>query len=151
MSLVKNDKKYNGLVKDMNSFAKFIYIYESQIKALNSFDDFSHHFSEASNIFIHSIRHYIRYASIDDLNNKKEKVLVEKGKQTLFFTKSKVQVIDFCRHLRNSFCHALLNKDANALSVPDCKGKTVTSKGHIEYSLIKKFIAALVHEYESKY
>ncbi len=36
--------------------------------------------------------------------------LSKKETRTLFFTKSKFQVADFCRHMRNAFVHGLLQK-----------------------------------------
>lgn len=139
---------YNGLESDYKTFAKFVYIFETQIRLYNSLSEFSIKFHRTADYFYRSVQKYILYTSIDKINGIGE--LVKKGKQTLFFTKSKYQLYDFCRHLRNSFCHALIQRNETVLSVPDMKGKKIlTSKGSIEYPIAVEFFRTLIAEYES--
>ena len=49
-----------------------------------------------------------------------------------FFTKKKCQILDFCRHLRNSFSHGLLKKENNIIIIPDINRNYYSSKGFLE-------------------
>lgn len=146
---MKDSGNYNGLESDYKTIAKFVYIFETQIRLCNTLSLFSTKYHRTADYFSHSVQKYILYTSKDKLNGIKE--FVKKGKQTLFFTESKYQLYDFCRHLRNSFCHALIRKTETVLSIPDKKGrKILTSKGSIEYSLAIEFLKILISEYESQ-
>ena len=148
--MMNDTAHYNGIEGDYKILAKFVYIYETQICLYNSLFALSAEFHETAQYFNRSVQKYLLYVSIDEINGRKN--LVKKGKQTLFFTKHKYQFYDFCRHLRNSFCHAHLWKNEAVLFVPDRKGgKTITSKGCIEYSLVIVFLRKLIAEYESRF
>ena len=74
------------------------------------------------------------------------------SQNTLFFTKSKTQVLDFCRHLRNAFCHALLEKNQpqkGFLSIKDKSYGKYTCIGYLEYEIVKRFMLELIKSYES--
>lgn len=136
---------YNGLKDDMNTFSKFVYIYETKIKFIGKVSDFLMVSKKASYLFKHNIQPKVKYA-------KKEKIasLTDYSKQTLFFTNSRVQIFDFCRHLRNSFVHALLEKKDNKFYITDkCRNKE-TCKGFIDYAFVKDFVAQIIKDYEPK-
>ena len=78
------------------------------------------------------------------------KVLNQKLKcpPKLYFTKRTVLVLDLLRHLRNSFSHGLLTMESNKIIVCDKYRNFQTSKGYLEYKLLKEFIVEIVKEYE---
>jgi|GEM_PF-614003 len=135
--------KYNGLEKDLNMFAKFAYIYETKIKKHGNVSDFSKLSERAVMFFGEQIQKVTRYAKVK--NNKWSK----KEGITLIFTKEKVKILDFCRHLRNSFVHAQLKKENQKLEILD-KGRKgiVTAQGHLTYASVKKFVMQIIEDYE---
>ena len=100
---------------------------------------------EASYLFKHNIQPKVKYATKYEIAS-----LADFSKQTLFFTASSVQIIDFCRHLRNSFVHALLEKKDNKFYITDKYRKFETSKGFIGYAYVKEFIVQIIKDYEHK-
>lgn len=75
--------------------------------------------------------------------------ITDYAKFTLFFTKKYSQVLDFCRHLRNSFVHGILVKEDKFLVINDKNNRQkVSSKGYLEYRLVKKFVKEIVNVYE---
>ena len=144
---MKKEGLYNGLKGDLNSLAKFVFIYEQEIKTLTggaaSFAALS---SNGSNLFRIKLQHLMKYATIDEI-----KTGITFAKRTLFFTKSSTQIFDFCRHLRNSFSHGLIKKEGRNLYITDKKGKSViTSTGYLEHSLVIEFISTVINDYEHK-
>lgn len=135
--------KYNGLKKDLNIFAKFAFIYETEIKKLGNVNEFSKLSERSVMFFDEQIQKVTRYAKVK--NNKWPK----KQGITLIFTKEKVKILDFCRHLRNSFVHAQLKKGNQKLEIHD-KGRKgiVTAKGYLTYSSVKNFIIQIIEDYE---
>ena len=107
-------------------------------------EDFSKVFISASRLFKRSIQKNMRYASIESLKNAFE----IKGGATLAFTEYKVQVIDFCRHLRNSISHALIRKDREKLYIIDKQRKNFTSQGYLDYSSVIDFVVAIIKDYQ---
>ena len=67
---------------------------------------------------------------------------------TFYFTSGKYKVRELCRHLRNSFSHALLKKDGNKLVVTDMYRKQNTSIGYLQYTTIIDFLKKIIAEYE---
>lgn len=102
--------KYKGLNSDMNLFSKFVFVYETEIKHLEKADDFLKFSTRAAHIFRHEIQPKVKNATRKELKSQ-----IDFTKHSLFFTKSKAQILDFCRHLRNSFVHANLEKQKTNL------------------------------------
>lgn len=139
--------QYNGLDSDLKTLAKFLYIYEVWIKKMNRADDFLNLSKDAAHIFKSELQPQIKYATKDEIANRTDFAKTK----TLFFTKHKVQIIDFCRHLRNSFGHALLVKQAtriNSLSIRDNSHGKTTCIGFLNYNLVRKFIICVCCDYE---
>lgn len=137
--------QYNGLQSDFNSLAKFVFIYETMInKRMNKENDFLQLSSKAFYLFKHKLQPNMKFATVKEIEN-----LPEQAKQTLFFTKQKVQIIDFCRHLRNSFSHGLLKKENNRIIISDIGRGNCTSKGFLEYRIVIEFVIEIVREYEN--
>ncbi len=135
---------YNGLKNDLNSFAKFIFIYETTIKLMNREKDFFTEYYVAY-IKFKALQKKMKFLTIAKIAN-----LSKKETRTLFFTKSKFQVADFCRHMRNSFVHGLLQKDKKNIYISDENGRQKTATGYLEYQPVKEFIIEVIKKYESK-
>ena len=126
---------YNGLKSDLNCFAKFSYIYETEIKKLVKESEFSN-----------KLKKQIKYTKVNELENA---VIANNNKTySLYYTKHKVLILDFCRHLRNSFSHALVSRKQGRLFINDKKGVKNTCLGFVNYSDAKQFIIEIINEYE---
>lgn len=134
---------YNGLKTDLNVFAKFAFIYETEIKKLGNVNEFSKLSGRAVMFFDEQIQKVTRYAKV------KNKKWPNKEGITLIFTKEKVKILDFCRHLRNSFVHAQLKRENKKLEILD-KGRKgiVTAQGHLAYASVKEFVMQIIEDYE---
>ena len=119
---------YNGLQNRMSFFAKFCFIYEHDIKVMMTNGDFKSCFGAAFELYEHKIKCHSRYVKVEEID-----IIVEYAQFTLFFTQSKSHVLDFCRHLRNSFNHGILE---------------ITSKGYLEHKLVEQFVKEIVNVYE---
>ena len=136
--------QYNGLKSDFNSLSKFVFIYETRIKRMNRENEFIQFSSNAFYLFKHELRTNIKFATISEIKN-----IPEHTKQTLFFTKKRNLIIDFCRHLRNSFSHGFLKKENNNMIISDVYRKNYTSKGYLKYETIMKFVIEIIKDYEN--
>lgn len=140
-----NSQQYSGLKTVLSVFSKFIIIYETKIKGMRRCSDFEMLFPNAFDIFAYKMRHSLKYATCDEILE-----IHEYAKYTLFFTKQSVQVVDFCRHLRNSFVHAIMELDKSKLIIND-KGRfgKKTSVGYLDKVLVVKFLTEIIDEYEN--
>ena len=136
--------KYNCLGGDLKTLLPFVFIYEKRIKDMSKNVDFFTVFISASRLFKKSIQKTMRYASVESLNNAFE----IKGGATLAFTEYKVQVIDYCRHLRNSISHALIRKEREKIYIIDKQRMRFTSRGYLDYSLVIDFVVAIIKDYQ---
>lgn len=139
---------YNGVYNDLKLFAQFVYIYENKIKYFNRESDFKV-FSKNAFYEFKIIRKSIKYLKIDEISKQ-----YNSTQKTLFFTKSKTKVLDFCRHLRNAFCHALLEKNQpknGFLTIEDKRYGKYSCIGYLEYELVKRFMLELINRYESDF
>lgn len=136
--------QYNGLKSDFNCLAKFVFIYETVIRKINREIDFKQQSPNALYLFKHKLQQNMKYAKVCEIRNMPEQV-----KQTLYFTQQKCQIIDFCRHLRNSFSHGLLKKETHKIVIPDISKGYYSSKGFLEYSIVKEFVIEVIKEYEN--
>lgn len=136
--------QYNGLKSDLNSFAKFVFIYENVIKQMSRENEFNQLSGKALCLFKRNLRPNIKFATVNKI-----KVMTGQGKQTLFFTKQKSQIIDFCRHLRNSFSHGLMKKENNKIIIPDISRGNYTSKGFLKYCIVKEFVVEVIKGFEN--
>lgn len=138
--------KYNGLKSNLNNYAKFIFIYETEIKNISNLSKFIEYFNASYNIFFElKLKNQIKYVKkkeIDDLNGN--------DNYTLFFTKQKFQIWDLCRHFRNSFVHGSLSLDGDKLIIKDKNHGKLTSDGYLSSKSLKEFIKKVIEEYENK-
>ena len=136
---------YNGLKNDLNSFAKFIFIYETEIKYISGLPEFSYKFAKSYNTFLKNKKKLkIKYATIKEIKD-----LTDNQKYTFYMTKHKFQIWDLCRHIRNSFSHAKLLINQTDFIIKDMKNKDITAIGTLNYKLIKEFIIEIINEYEN--
>lgn len=137
---------YNGLKSDLNCFAKFSYIYETEIKTLVKESEFSNKYKDAFQHSWKKLKKQVKYAKINELEN----FVIDNGNNnySLYYTKSKVLILDFCRHFRNSFSHALTTRKQGILFINDKKGIKNTCLGFVNYSDAKQFIIEIINEYE---
>lgn len=118
---------YNGLQNDMTSFAKFAFIFEQEIKVNVKNEEFKSRFKAAFELYEHKVKCHVRYVKQKDIAT-----VTDYAKFTLFFTKKHSQVLDFCRHLRNSFVHGILIKEDKFLIINDKNNRQkVSSKGYL--------------------
>lgn len=139
---------YNGLQNKMSFFAKFCFIYEHDIKEMMTNGDFKSRFGAAFELYEHDIKCHARHTKEEEFD-----IVANYAQFTLFFTQGRSHVLDFCRHLRNSFCHGILKKDDKKLIINDKKNKKgkeqKTSKGYIEYKTVEQFVKEIVNMYEN--
>ena len=136
---------YNGLKNDLNSFAKFIFIYETEIKYISGLPEFSYKFAKSYNTFLKNKKKLkIKYATIKEIKD-----LTDNQKYTLHMTKQKFQIWDLCRHIRNSIVHALVFIDKDKLLITDKHCGRLTTTGYLSYKHVKEFIVEIINEYEN--
>lgn len=133
---------YNGLQSDMNTFAKFVYIYEKQIKLQSKADDINIISQQAGYLF-KTMQKKMKYLTKKEIKEQRFSACY-----TLYFTKYKVQWVDYCRHLRNSFVHGNLKINGNELYIADKNRNNATCTGYLEYGLVKKFVVQIINGYE---
>lgn len=107
-------------------------------------EEFKSRFKAAFELYEHKVKCHVRYVKQKDIAT-----ITDYAKFTLFFTKKHSQVLDFCRHLRNSFVHGILIKEDKFLVINDKNNRQkVSSKGYLEYRLVKEFVKEIVNVYE---
>ncbi len=137
---------YNYLDGDLKLFAKFNFIYEVSISKMNKEVDFKNEYSKAYCFFRNNILRKIKTASKKDLKGNIQKSNVV----TLFFTVRNNQILDLCRHLRNSFSHASLKRDGKNLDIIEIYRGDYTSKGYLDYKDIISFCMEIINDFECK-
>ena len=135
--------QYNGLESDLRNFAKIIFIYESKIKFYSTEIDFETDFPNAFKLYKNNLQGFIKYATKNDIPN-----LLPCKTKTLYFTKTKNQAIDLCRHLRDSFSHALLKRNGSHLMITNKSKGTISSTGYLQHKSIMDFLKVMITEYE---
>lgn len=154
---MKEKDLYNGLDSDLNNFAKFLFIYEQIIKNLNNKESFKIRFRNTESYFVQKISKYLTDCSKNDIEQFSEnKDLPKKGKPktTFIFTGSKCQIIEFCRHLRNSFSHANIKvipgvnqHNKRQFIIKDFSRQKYTAYGTLEAELVEQFIKQMIMDY----
>lgn len=135
---------YNNIEDQLKTFAKFVFIYETKIKQMTKETDFNSISSDALHSF-KRMQKSMKYAKEEEIRN-----TTIFSKQTLLFTKNKVQILDFCRHLRNSICHGIISKDDKKINIPDKYRGRVTAKGFLEYETLIEFVVKVMQGAEEK-
>lgn len=135
--------KYQNLSNDFTTLGKFVYIYEKEIKFFNKQEAFQNKFKEAFYLFKKKLRKKIRYAKISEIHE----YVQNQGQISFVFTKRNAQVLDLCRHFRNSFCHAILKKEKNQMWITDKYKGNLTADGFLDYNDLMEFIISIVKNY----
>lgn len=137
-------KPYNGLKSDMNLFSKFVFIYETRLKNIVKDDEFKRISPGAYHLFIQDFQRKVKYAKISEIPD-----YTENTTPFLYFTKSRVQKADFCRHLRNSFVHALIVKQNKKLFITDKNSRNqITCTGFLQHCTVLNFVIKIVEDFE---
>lgn len=144
------EKKYNCLSGELKTLAQFVFIYEKQIKHFSDNRTFQNQFPSAFWLFNKKIKKHICYAKSDDIikSVSKNKYGKDKDGITLAFTKYKVQIIDLCRQIRNSVCHAMIKKKKGLLYIEDKQRGKSTSYGYLEYPIVIEFVVEIIRAYK---
>ena len=122
-------------------------IIEAMEGKVNEFTEgFSNKYKDAFQHSWKKLKKQVKYTKINELEN----MIIENDNNnySLYYTKSKVLILDFCRHFRNSFSHALTNRKQGKLFINDKKGVKNTCLGFVNYSDVKEFIIEIIKEYE---
>lgn len=142
--MAHNDQLYCGVKTMLNTFAKFVVVYETEIKEMRRCNEFEQKFSKAYSLYKFQMLKTIKYATCAELAEIKPY-----AKYTLFFNKRTVIILDLCRHLRNSFAHAILFCKKDKLYVNDIgRGGKKTSIGWLDKKLVINFLTEIGKEYE---
>ncbi len=139
-------KLYNGHQSYLIILAKFVAIFELCIsKRIVREKDFIIKFPNSYDVFKKDIKKKVGFASL----NKQEVVLGRKG-VSLAYNKTSCLVYDLCRHIRNSFCHMLIQIDeqTNNIYIYDQYRGMSTSKGWLLKKDFLNFIKTLISAYE---
>lgn len=142
----KTPKLYNGLEKDFKTFSKFVFIYEEKISSFTKNDDFKSFSKKAMEVYNKYLGKKIVIKTIKEIEQANSD-----SKHTLFIAKRNVKLLDFCRHLRNSFCHAILKVQNGEIDIPDKgRGGLTSSKGTLNYTSVLEFVNEIINDYENK-
>lgn len=142
----KNIITYNGLDCDLKTFAKFIHIYEAKIKKMSRKDEFDIISKKAKEYFEKTLKNNIHQIK----SNKKKPTQEIANRGTLIFKKRDAIILNFCRHLRNSFCHAKLKKEKSELHIKDCYKGVTSCSGYLNYGDVKEFLILTINDFEDK-
>lgn len=104
---------YNGLETDLKTLAKFVFIYETRLRNLHTEHSFRDLYPKTFVVFL-NIKKAMSFAKSSELNDNSIRPI---RNATLYCTKRNCLVLDFMRHLRHSFCHALLKKGGKSVSI----------------------------------
>ena len=137
---------YNGLDSDLKTLAKFVFIYETRLKNMHTERSFRNLYPKKLVVFL-NMKKAMSFAKSNELNDNSIRPI---RNATLYFTKRNCLVLDFMRHLRNSFCHALLKKEEKAYLLVDNYRGRVSCRGYLPSKLVVDFLAQLNQECEEK-
>ena len=146
----KNVKKilYKGHKPYITYLGKFVAIFEEVVnKQLTAERDFKIKYPHSYQIFDKQIRKNVGHATIDTIPKKLTRVNI-----TLVYNGSNCLIYELCRHIRNSFCHMLLeidSIDSNTIKIIDKSRNKISSNGSIDKSVFLSFIKTIVEEYEN--
>lgn len=137
---------YNGLETDLKTLAKFVFIYETRLRNLHTERSFRDLYPKTFVVFL-NIKKAMSFAKSSELNDNSIRPI---RNATLYCTKRNCLVLDFMRHLRHSFCHALLKKEEKAYLLVDNYRGRVSCRGYLPSKLVVDFLTQLNQECEEK-
>lgn len=151
MSLINKNRKtkiYNNFLSEFKTLAQFVFIYEKVIKLLNREKDFKVLFKKSFVVFGKQLQSYIKYCKKEEINKPEE--IASCTRQTFFFAKNKCKILDFSRHLRNSFCHAFIVKSGDWCFIQDSYQGRLSCVGKVKCNELMEFLNAVIKEYEEQ-
>ena len=153
MGKSKNKKRkgtpqpYRGHKSYINFLGRFVGVFEDIInKQLTAETEIKKRFPNSANYFNNNIRRHVGHSTSD----KMDKVLNRKG-ITLAYNGSNCLLYELCRHIRNSYCHMLLEVDGDILKVHDKSKGKITSRGYLLKETFLDFVKSMVNEYENSF
>ncbi len=139
---------YNGLNNDLITLAKFLILYESEIRGLKEEGELQNISPEAYRIFEQEIDPYIsKVEGRKEIDNWE----CQRYEQKLIYASINVDLIlALCKHLRDAFCHNHLKKEDDLIFIKDIniRNKKVTAIGFLPYNSVIKFLSQLVADTE---
>ena len=137
---------YKGHKSYINYLGRFVAVFEDVInKQMTSEQQFKNEFPQSFLTFQNRIKKNVGHATRDNLS----KVLNRKN-ITLAYNGNNCLVYELCRHIRNSFCHLMLEVDGNKMKIIDKYRNKLSSDGWIDKDTFLSFIKSVVNEYENK-
>lgn len=137
---------YNGLDSDLKTLAKFVFIYETRLKNMHTERSFRDLYPKAFVVFL-NMKKAMSFAKSNELNDNSIRPI---RNATLYFTKRNCLVLDFMRHLRNSFSHASLVKKKNYFRIEDKFRGRISCKGSLPNRMVMRFLVQLSQESEEQ-
>ena len=127
---------------------KFVAAFEDAInKQLTAEMNLKNHFPQSYGIFRSEIKKYVGHSTIDDISK-----TLGKREVTLAYNGGNCLVYELCRHLRNSFCHLLLEISEDMVIVRDkSRGSKLSSDGCLNKDTLIRFIKSVITEYEESF
>lgn len=125
-------------------FYKLASIYEEKIKSINTDKEFIKIFPRTAEFFKNKFpKGFTKSRKIDEIGTSIP------PENTMYMTIYKSHMLSFFRHVRNSYCHYLLEKDNNFYIIIDHDNNhRATARGKISASLLKELIEQLDLEYK---
>ena len=144
---MKKKDMYKGHAKHVTWLGKFVIAFEHSVKGeIQTKSDFIKMYPQTHEIFELQIKSKVHNAKI-----KKIDTILENGKVSLVYNGNKCLILELCRHLRNSICHANLKVEDNKLHILDFYQRKYSSKGYLSVNTGISFVKTFVSEYESKF
>ncbi len=140
-------RPYRGHQSYINYLGRYVGVFEDVInKKLTSVVGFKKCFPESVHSFDKEIKKHVGHST----SEKMEKTLKRTG-ITLAFNGSNCLLYELCRHIRNSYCHLLLEIDGDKLKVIDKSRGKITSTGYLPKKVLIDFVKSIVNEYENSF
>lgn len=135
---------YKGLsLKELQCCLQYVFIYEQKIKPMKRVNAFKSLFVSAFDCYEKKLQKQIQFRSVDAIQ--KNEISFNTGTCMLYISSSnKAKLLHFCNKLRNSICHALIQKEGNNFLIKDFYKHKCTCSGSIHISDINEFIELII-------
>ena len=134
--------QYKGHKAYINYLGKYVAIFEEIIKnQITSDNAIKRQFPDSYKIYNAKIKKHVGHATIRKINT-----VLHRNGITLAYNGSNCLIYELCRHIRNSFCHQLLEVSGDKLYVYDKHNRNFSSN-----KTLIEFIKSIVKEYENQY
>ena len=142
-----SSKAYRGHLSYVSYLGKYVGVFEDSInKQLTAEVELKKKYPNSACYFRNNIKRLVGHSTSEKL----EKTL--KGRKiTLAYNGSNCLMYELCRHIRNSYCHMLLEIDGDKLKIVDKSRGKLTSSGYLLKDILVDFIKMIVNEYENSF